>query len=120
MVFCGSVHQALQEKFGGEWAPLRALGWECIGDASSGRIFVLMAHVCVVMMHHNKQKMFTRTVRNHLALEGGSMFGIGQDDILSTIGAASTVVSAKRFLAAMFLQFVARERKRKDRTDSEA
>ena len=64
MVFCGRVHRALQEKFGGEWAPLRALGWECIGDASSGRIFVLMTHVCEAMMHHNKQKLFTRKVKN--------------------------------------------------------
>ena len=60
MVFCGSVHQALQEKLGGEWAPLRALCWECIGDASSGSIFVLVTRVCEVMMHHNKQKMFTK------------------------------------------------------------
>ena len=64
MVFCGSVHRALQEKFGGEWAPMRALEWECLGDASSGRIFVLMTHVCEAMMHHNKQKLFTRKVKN--------------------------------------------------------
>ena len=112
MVFCGALHQALQEKFGGEWAPLRAL-WECYGDESSGRIFVVLTQYCEALMHHNKQRNFIKTLKHHLALEGGSMFGIGQDDILSTTGAACTVVSAKGFLAAMFFQFVGRDRKRK-------
>ena len=116
MVFCGSVHQALQEKFGGEWAPLRALR-ECYGDASSGRIFVLLTRYCEAVMHHNKHKAFVKRLKRNL-VAASSMFGIGQDDILSTTGASSTVVSAKGFLAGMSLQFVARDKK--DRNDSEA
>ena len=109
-----SAHQALQNKFGGEWAPLLAL-WDCYGDASSSRVFMCLSRYCeAVLYHHSQYRSFMKRLRYVLTDDegGGSKFGIGQDDILSTIGAASTVVSAKAFLAAMFLQFVARDRKR--------
>ena len=106
-----SIHKILQTKFGGEWEPVRAL-WDCYGDPSSGSIFVLLTRYCEAVMHHNdKQRNFIKRLKHHLDV--GSMFGIGQDDLLSTTGASCTVVSAKGFLVAMFLQFVARDRKRK-------
>ena len=55
----GQMHLALHQKCGGEWGPVRAL-WECYGDASSGRIFVLLNGYCEAMVHHNEQRAFGR------------------------------------------------------------
>ena len=64
-------------------------------------------------MHHNRQRMFIRRAKAMIALRGGSIGIVGEDDIVSTTGASGTVMSVQCFLVAMFLLFVARQRQRK-------
>ena len=110
-----SVHQALQNKFGGEWAPLHGLFCDCYGDESSSRVFVVLTRYCEAYLHHHSE---SRGIMSRLKniIGGASNFGIGQDDILTLTGKSSTLVSPKGFLVALFHLFVSKDRKRK--TDS--
>ena len=113
-----SVHEGLQNKFGGEWTPLHGLFCDCYGDERSSRVSVVLNRYCEAHLHHHSE---SRGIMSRLKtiIGGASNFGIGEDDMLTVTGKSCTLLSAKGFLVALFHLFVSKERK-KDRLDSEA
>ena len=106
-----SAHQALQNKFGGEWNPLHGFFCDCYGDESSSRVFVVLNRYCEAYLdHHNSCKSFMTRLKHIIG--DASNFGIGQDDMLTLTGRSCTLVSAKGFLVGLFNLFVSKERKR--------